>query len=453
VELEGRPVRVAVTIDAALAADLELSRGAELDPSFPGIRLGVVVEDADGRLYGAPGGSATLVGDGQRIVAGIVGSDIDIDDPAGGGPAYPLRLVAVELGVSPNFSVAVGTIEVMSVESSEAPEGGAWDPVALDAGAPGWRWERTDSATSLSLTPPSGRPAAILLQRGGRANGPVYENFGGAPTTFRLSAPDHVDALAAIVSPAFLEAGGLAVGDTVTATSLGRAVPLRIIGSVALVPPLDPDAPFAVVDRQTLERATFDADAIVLRPAEWWLAVEPGTEAGVVAALRGEPFSAHEVVGRADLTATLSSDPIGLGVIGALGIGTAAALVFAAIGFLVSAASSANERFGEFALLRALGLSGRELGTWLSLENAFLLGIGLLAGSGLGLVLAWVVLPVSTLTDTGAPTVPPAAVVVPWPSLAPIWLLAIALLVVSVIVVGRTIRAVRISSVLRARDG
>jgi hypothetical protein len=220
-----------------------------------------------------------------------------------------------------------------------------------------------------------------------------------------------------------------------------------------LFPPLDPDAPFVLVDRQTLERVMYERDAITMRPAEWWFETAPDAAASVLEALRGEPQTAEQVIGRDELAAELSSDPVGLGVIGALGLGTAAALVFAAIGFLVSAASSATERFGEFALLRALGLSGRELSTWLSLENAFLLAVGLVAGSGLGLVLAWVVLPVSTLSDTGAPTVPPAEVVIPWPSYAPIWLLAAVLLVASVMVVSRTIRAVRITSVLRARDG
>ena len=71
----------------------------------------------------------------------------------------------------------------------------------------------------------------------------------------------------------------------------------------------------------------------------------------------------------------------------------------------------------------------------------------------LGLVLAWVVLPVSTLSETGAATVPPAVVVIPWADYAPMWLLAAILLVATVAVVVRTIRAVRISSVLRARDG
>jgi hypothetical protein len=43
--------------------------------------------------------------------------------------------------------------------------------------------------------------------------------------------------------------------------------------------------------------------------------------------------------------------------------------------------------------------------------------------------------------------------VIPWQDYAPIWLLAGLLLVLSVVVVTRTIRAGRISSVLRARDG
>ena len=51
-------------------------------------------------------------------------------------------------------------------------------------------------------------------------------------------------------------------------------------------------------------------------------------------------------------------------------------MAFAAIGFLVSATISTNERRGEFALLRALGLSDRQLTLWLALENTFLLAAG-----------------------------------------------------------------------------
>jgi len=448
VPIPGRPLRIALTIDARLAADPDLSSGVDLDPQFAGITFSAAVEDADGRLTELAGGSARLVGDGQRLETYVrAANDASFE------PAWPFRLVAIALQVNPQFAAAVGTIDVVSVEASDDPTGDTWTPVELDPGADGWGWKRTEQGGTIPVGTPSGRPGRLLLRTGPGGNGPIFPIFFGPPSIFRLSAPDPLDALPAIVNPAFLERTGLAVGDTVTALSLGRALTIRVAGSVGLFPPLDPGAPFVIVDRQSFERDSFDRDAVSLRPDEWWFRVTAGAEADVLERLRGEPLIAEQVIGRDELAQELASDPIGLGVIGALGLGTVAALAFAAIGFLVGVASSATERFGEFALLRALGLSGRELSTWLSLENVFLLGVGLVAGSAVGLVLAWVVLPVSTLTDTGAPTVPPATVVIPWPDLIPIWVLALVLLVLSVVVVARTIRAVRISSVLRARDG
>jgi ABC-type antimicrobial peptide transport system permease subunit len=172
----------------------------------------------------------------------------------------------------------------------------------------------------------------------------------------------------------------------------------------------------------------------------------------VAATLAAPPFESESVVDRAALLRSLSGDPVSLGIIGALGLGAVAAMVFAGIGFLVSATVSVSERVGEFALLRALGLSGRQLAVWLSLESAFLLFIGLLAGSALGVLLAWLVLPFATLTQTGAPPVPQPTVVVPWQAVVPAWILAVVLLVVTIVIVRRQLPAVRISGVLRARD-
>ena len=94
-----------------------------------------------------------------------------------------------------------------------------------------------------------------------------------------------------------------------------------------------------------------------------------------------------------DRARSLRTDPVALGIIGALAIGFVAAAMFAVVGFIVSAAVSARERVTEFALLRALGLSSVQLSSWLSLENAVLAGVSLVTGSLLGLVIAWVVLP------------------------------------------------------------
>ena len=103
-----------------------------------------------------------------------------------------------------------------------------------------------------------------------------------------------------------------------------------------------------------------------------------GHRTSVAEALTGAPFGSQAVLkpGR-PRQLTLATDPIALGIIGALAIGFVAAALFAIVGFIVSAAVSARERIAEFALLRALGLSSGQLSVWLSLENAALATVSL----------------------------------------------------------------------------
>ena len=173
-------------------------------------------------------------------------------------------------------------------------------------------------------------------------------------------------------------------------------------------------------------------------------------EAAAVAALTGEPYSVDTLLSRRERTAELTDDPVALGVIGALAIGSIAALVVAIIGFVVSAVVSTRERLNEFALLRALGLSPAQLSAWLTLENAFLLSTGVVAGTGLGLVLSWLVLPFATLTAEARVVVPPILIEIPWLAIGTVHLLAAIALVATVFVIGGILRRVPVSGVLRA---
>jgi hypothetical protein len=255
-----------------------------------------------------------------------------------------------------------------------------------------------------------------------------------------------------VVGRAFLEATGARVGEQVAASTSGVPFEVRIVGVVEDFPPLDPQQPFAIVDGAGYELNRYAATRQIFPPDEWWLDVEDGRSGEVAARLAEPPFESEAIVDRAAIARSLTTDPVSLGLIGALGLGAVAAMVFAAIGFVVSATVSTSERVGEFALLRALGLSGRQLAVWLSLESAVLLFVGLAAGSALGVLLAWLVLPFATVTETGVAAVPGPIVVVPWQAVAPTIVLAVGLLLVTVLLVRRQVPSVRISGVLRARD-
>ena len=189
----------------------------------------------------------------------------------------------------------------------------------------------------------------------------------------------------AVVDQAFLDRTGADVGDTLHASVFGVPVALDLVARVDAFPPLDQSKPFVLVDGLSLDLARAGAGGSIVPVDEWWLATETGQAKAVAAALRSVPISANAVVERSAVTADLAGDPLGLGVIGILGLGSLAALVFASIGFLVSATVSISERIGEFALLKALGLAPRQLLVWLSIENLMLLATGLILGTLLGL--------------------------------------------------------------------
>ena len=455
VALPDGAVRLAVTVDAALAVP---PADGPLDPSEPpgSLSLSVVIADGDGRLHRIDGAEGALTGPGQRL-------EVPLTVDVGGRPVSPrgpLRLESIELVVSaPTFHAVVGTLDLTGVAASTSPTGEAWTPVALDPGAAGWSWLRVDPTgfsgpTTSPYLPAGGDAGRITLEPDlGPTSGAVVGDPQSPGTTFRLfAAPAGDTAVPAIVSRSFLEQAGIAVGDVVGVTSFGEALTLHVVGVLDAIPPVPPDTPAVVVDAASLDLHRFADVGQVATAREWWLGVEPGRAPDVVAGLEAVGSDIDHVIGRQALTDSLTSDPVPLGLIGALGLGAIAAMAFAAIGFVVSATVSTSERLGEFALLQALGLSRGQLSSWLSLEHVFLLLTGLVAGSVLGLLLAWLVLPFATLTATGAAAVPAPVVVIPWAALVPLWVLAAIVLVLTVVVTTRQLAAVQLAGVLRARD-
>ena len=258
--------------------------------------------------------------------------------------------------------------------------------------------------------------------------------------------------LPALVGPAFLDRTTASVGDTLGASVYGVPVDLQIVDVVDAFPTIDGSAPFVLVDGLALDLARAAAGATIANTDEWWLSATPGTSGSISAAASADPFLAAEVIDGSAVLAGLIGDPLGLGVIGILGLGSVAALVFAAIGFLVSTTVSTAERLGEFALLKALGLAPRQLVGWLSMESVALLAVGLVAGVCLGLVLAWLVLPFATLTAGGEPPVPAPVVVIPPDAFVPPIVLAVLLVLATLVIVRRQLPSARTSTVLRARD-
>ncbi len=414
--------------------------------SFAGVRAGFVIEDGDRRLFRVTSERpALLVGNAQ---------DIEVALPA--GMTGPIRLRAVELGLtSPAFIGVAGTIEVVAFQTSRTTSGApvageSWTTLDAEPGDPAWEWHAISGNTPPFLVrPAAGAPWRVNVGGGEPGIDPVFGGT-GSTTTLRLAVASPSAPVAAIAGRRFLEATGAAVGDTVTATFAASRHSVRIIGVADAFPTIDPSQAFLVVDGPTLVAERFATVASVSPPAEWWMAASAADPVGKAVLVKVDP--AGTIVARRTVEQGLLTDPVPLGVIGVLGLGSIAAMLFAAIGFVVAATIATRERMGEFALLRALGLSSRELSVWLWLENAFLLVVGIVAGLGLGALLAYVVLPVSTLTSSGAMVVPAPVVELPLAAVVPVIVVGLIVFVATMLVLRGQLLQVRIGDVLRGRD-
>lgn len=454
-----RTIRLAIQPDiravdrAAFDPELEAIVVEPADPGIldavPGIEARVVIRDAAGVLHRF-GGATTTLAPGSRTV------DVALGDPdeRRGVMAAPLQLIGVELDVriAADLEITDGTIAVDSVEA--APLDGPFIPVdlAIDGG-----WRLRSSIYGLPFEPVEGGA--------GTADGLAAETGGSGLRTFRgedqygrgtvvafspSALTDAGDAgLTAIATDAFLAATAQAIGDEVPVEIDGVRRTVLITAAIRGIPTVPAEEPALLVDLASLALVRFEGSGSVDPPAEWWFTVGDDEREAAIEALRAAPLSSRSVDGGVERARELATDPVALGIIGALAIGTVAAGLFAIVGFIVSAAVSARERVTEFALLRALGLSPSQLAGWLSLENAVLASVSLVAGTLLGLLLAWVVLPFVTVTQGASTPYPPVALDVPWSLIAILELTAIVALATTVVVLAVIVRRMGLASALR----
>jgi putative ABC transport system permease protein len=81
------------------------------------------------------------------------------------------------------------------------------------------------------------------------------------------------------------------------------------------------------------------------------------------------------------------------GTLGLLSVGFLTASALTVIGFLLYAIFSFRERFVQLGVLRALGLSKHQMAAALALEQFILVLAGLIAGTAIAVLAAWLFIP------------------------------------------------------------
>ncbi len=166
---------------------------------------------------------------------------------------------------------------------------------------------------------------------------------------------------------------------------------------------------------------------------EVWLKTGDGTLAAVHKAQDNGSLQAT-ITSFADLRTAQQKDPlVAAGWEGILFISFAAILLLSAIGFLIYSYLTAQKRTLEFAVLRTMGFSKRQIATVVGFEQAFVIGLGMIAGTAMGLRLGSLMIRYMGVTETGSQVLPPMLLHVNWLTILTAW---IALALVFALTIG-----------------
>lgn len=173
----------------------------------------------------------------------------------------------------------------------------------------------------------------------------------------------------------------LKVGDRIKMTINRRPTDFVIVGAVDYWPTIYPEkGPFFIANIDYL------LDRTGLQPYHVWLKLTPEAKTGDVL---DKIFKAGNIVvtaqdQRAQQILT-RRDPQRTGLFGILSIGFIVAAIITVIGFLFYSFLSLQRRTLQFGVLRAMGLSVRQLIAMLTFETVFLTVTGVAIGTGVGL--------------------------------------------------------------------
>ena len=201
---------------------------------------------------------------------------------------------------------------------------------------------------------------------------------------------------------------GLREGDAATLSADGARLRGRLAGTFELFPTYDSNDERQGLAVVSASRLIVDGNAALpfhaIRHTEMWLASgEPAVTAAALVALR--PQELLDVEGE---RLRQEEDPlIAAGWEGILAISFAAVLLLSAIGFLIYSYLTAQQRRLEFAVLRTLGFSRRQVFGVVLLEQLFVVVAGMGLGTVVGLQVGRLMMDFFSLDEQGAQVLPP----------------------------------------------
>jgi len=228
--------------------------------------------------------------------------------------------------------------------------------------------------------------------------------------------------LVLLASRSLLDRTGISLGSTVDIRMHrpGQYMSVVIKDVVDYFPTLDPgDRQFVIANFNRLSslRSLVLSRRMHFYPNEVWLTVTDDKEQkeAVLDTLGTEEFKARKLYDQAEMIAESKAAPLeAAGWGGMLLVVVLGVTLVSGLGFGVYAYLSARGRQLEFAILRALGFSLRQIIGLVGLEQLLVIGIGMGIGTFIGLRLGPFIMLFLRLAERGERVVPPIALTTDW---------------------------------------
>jgi putative ABC transport system permease protein len=231
-----------------------------------------------------------------------------------------------------------------------------------------------------------------------------------------------------LVNQDFMTQNSLEIGDSITLDSQVMeervAMDVNIIGVVENFPtwyPREGDQPLSLLVGN-LDYLFEQAEGTY--PYDVWLRLSPDTDFESV--VREAESKGIGVINWDAPLLDIAQDqrqPVRQGLFGVLSVGFLAAIFLTVLGFFLYSFFSFRRRFVELGVLRAIGLSSRQMTRFLAWELLFLIFTGITIGTGLGIGVSNLFIPYLQVGEGMRAQYPPFLVENSWNSLIPIYIL------------------------------